>query len=123
MLLILWWCYRYCVSLSHRKHHTVSLQTGLSPLAPDQWKPFLAVYSAFFVFNNIVRPIRFAASVAVSPYFDRLIAAVQKRTKVPRGWAIGICVFFVNVLGTVGLMAAGISVASMAAGVPPFPMK
>jgi hypothetical protein len=98
-------------------------QTGLSPLAPDQWKPFLAVYSAFFVFNNIVRPIRFAASVAVAPYFERLIQSVQNRLKLSRGWAIGLCVFAVNIVGTLTLMGTGISIASTLAGVPAFPGK
>eukprot|EP00545_Synedropsis_sp_CCMP1620_P008017 CAMPEP_0119013436 /NCGR_PEP_ID=MMETSP1176-20130426/8447_1 /TAXON_ID=265551 /ORGANISM="Synedropsis recta cf, Strain CCMP1620" /LENGTH=209 /DNA_ID=CAMNT_0006966527 /DNA_START=137 /DNA_END=766 /DNA_ORIENTATION=+ len=100
-----------------------SRKTGLSPLAPDQWKPFLAVYSAFFVFNNIVRPIRFAASVAVAPYFERMIQAVQRKTKLPRGWSIGLCVFAVNIVGTLSLMATGITIASTLAGVPPFPGK
>jgi hypothetical protein len=39
--------YAICVSIAW---YGFSKKTGLSPLAPDQWKPFLAVYAGFFVF-------------------------------------------------------------------------
>jgi hypothetical protein len=95
-----------------------SKRTGLSPLAPGQWKSFLAVYAGFYVFNNIVRPIRFALSVSVSIYFDRLVQGIQDKFKVKRGVAIGLTVFLANVVGTIALMCLGISIASAAAGVP-----
>lgn len=95
----------------------------MSPLAPDQWKPFLAIYSAFFVFNNLVRPFRFAASVAVAPSFERLIQSVQQKLNVSRGIAIGLCVFVVNIVGTLSLMTLGIAIASTLAGVPAIPLK
>jgi hypothetical protein len=95
----------------------------LSPLAPGQWKPFLAVYSAFFIFNNIVRPIRFAVSLAVSAYFERMIQSVQKRTRLSRGVSVGLVVIAVNIFGTLSLMGAGISIASTLAGVPAIPLK
>lgn len=95
-----------------------SKQTGLSPLAPQQWKPFLAVYSACIALNNVLRPLVFAASVAVSPYFEMLISSVQRRTKLSRAWSVGLCIFLVNVVGTVGFMAGGVMVASTLAGVP-----
>jgi len=87
-------------------------------LAPGQWKPFLAVYAGFYVFNNIVRPIRFGLSVAVSRYFDKLVDFVQKKTKCSRGVSIGLVVFVMNFCGTLGLMALGISLAAFLAGVP-----
>lgn len=64
-------------------------QTGLSPLAPGQWKPFLAVYAGFYVFNNIIRPLRFGASVVVSKYFDNFVSFIQNKTKLSRKWSIG----------------------------------
>ncbi|CAJ1953340.1 unnamed protein product [Cylindrotheca closterium] len=97
-----------------------SKQTGLSPLAPQQWKKFLAVYSGFYVFNNIVRPIRLGISVGVSLYFERLVKTIQELLRVKKGVAIFITVFLANVVGTIALMCLGIWLASMAAGVPVF---
>jgi hypothetical protein len=98
-------------------------QTGLSPLAPGQWKPFLAVYAGFFVFNNIIRPVRLAVAVVVSPYFDRFINGIQNRLQVSRGIAIGSTVILVNLFGTIAFMSAGILLAGAAAGVPVFAPK
>jgi hypothetical protein len=92
-------------------------------LAPNQWTNFLAVYSAFFIFNNLVRPLRFAASVAVAPYLERLIQFVQTKFRLSRPVSIGICVFLVNIVGTLSLMTVGISIASTLAGVPAVPIK
>jgi hypothetical protein len=97
-----------------------SKRTGLSPLAPGQWKGFLAVYAGFYVFNNIVRPIRLALSVSVSIYFERVVAFFQETFKVNKGVAVGLTVFFANVVGTITLMCLGISIAATAAGVPVF---
>lgn len=97
-----------------------SSQTGMSPLAPGQWKKFLAVYAGFFVFNNIVRPIRFGISVGVSLYFEKLVQAIQETFRVKKGVAIFLTVFFANVVGTIALMCTGIWLASLAAGVPVF---
>jgi hypothetical protein len=92
-------------------------------LAPDQWKPFLAVYAGFFVFNNAIRPIRIGLSVAVSRYFDRIVNAIQDKLKIRKAYAIGIVVFLANIVGTLGAMALGISLASAASGVAIFPPK
>lgn len=112
----------YCVTVS-LAWFGFTKKTGLSPLAPGQWKPFLAVYAGFYVFNNFIRPIRIAASVGVSKYFDMVINSVQEKTKVPRGVAIGITVFLFNIVGTCSFMALGISIASALSGVPIFPPK
>jgi hypothetical protein len=95
----------------------------LSPLAKGQWKPFLGVYAGFYIFNNIIRPVRFAASVAIAPYFERLIGQVQERTKLGRGWSLGLTIFLVNVVGTLSLLSLGVSLASIASGVPAIPLK
>lgn len=100
-----------------------SKRTGLSPLAPGQWKPFLAVYAGFYVFNNIVRPVRFALSVSVSMYFDRVVSTIQEKLNVKKGVAVGLTVFLANVVGTITLMCLGIAMASAAAGVAIFPPK
>ena len=98
-------------------------QTGLSPLAPGQWKGFLAVYAGFWVFNNIIRPVRFTAAVAVSPQLDNVVNYLQDRLNVSKGVAILTTVFLLNVVGTTFFMCSGIALAALAAGVPVFPPK
>jgi hypothetical protein len=100
-----------------------SKKTGLSPLAPGQWKGFLAVYAGFYVFNNFVRPMRLAASVGVAPYFEKAVNTIQRKTKLSKGVSVGIVVFLANVCGTTSLMSLGIYIASLAAGIPIFPPK
>eukprot|EP01082_Thalassiosira_pseudonana_P003960 g2836.t1 g2836 contig12:891763-892215(+) len=112
----------YAVTLS-LSWYGFSKKTGLSPLAPGQWKPFLAVYAGFYVFNNIIRPLRFGASVVVSKYFDNFVGYIQDKTKLSRKWSIAVVVFLANVLGTFTAMGLGVSLAAAAAGVPIFPPK
>jgi hypothetical protein len=92
----------------------------MSPLAPGQWKPYLAIYAGFYVFNSIIRPIRVAVAVSVSPFFDRVISGIQNRLKVNRTIAIVLTVVSVNLIGTLAIMCGCIQVAATAAGVPVF---
>ena len=112
----------YCVSVSIA-WFAFTTKTGLSPLAKGQWKPFLAVYAGFYVFNNIVRPFRIAAAVGVSKYFDQIITTLQNKMKLSRAVAIGLTVFTINICGTFALMALGITAASSLSRVPVFPPK
>jgi len=112
----------YCVSVSIA-WFAFTTKTGLSPLAKGQWKPFLAVYAGFYVFNNIVRPLRIAAAVGVSKYFDQIITTLQNKMKLSRAVAIGLTVFIINICGTFALMALGITAASSLSRVPVFPPK
>jgi len=112
----------YSVTLS-LAWYGFSKKTKLSPLAPGQWKPFLAVYAGFYVFNNIVRPIRFAASAVVSKYFDNAVAFIERKTKLSKKWSIFVMVFLANICGTFAAMGLGVKIASSAAGVPIFPAK
>lgn len=54
---------------------------------------------------------------------DNIVNMVETKFRVKRGVAIGITVFLANVVGTISLMCAGISIASIAAGVPIFVKK
>lgn len=112
----------YCVTVS-MAWYGFSVKTRLSPLAPGQWKGFLAVYAGFYVFNNFIRPMRLALSVAVTPYFDKAVDAVQRKTKLNKKVAIGIVVFLANICGTTSLMSLGVYIASLLAGIPIFPSK
>jgi len=112
----------YCVTVS-LAWFGFTKKTGLSPLAKGQWKPFLAVYAGFYVFNNFIRPFRVALSVGVSKYLDNVIEFIQKKTNASKGLAIFLTVFLFNIVGTTSLMALGISFASFLSGVPVFPPK
>lgn len=96
----------------------LAVQTGLSPLAPGQWKPFLAVYAGFFVFLNIIRPLRFGISIALSKYFERMLLFFQNRFQVNRAGAIGMLMFCVNFCGSLAIITVGIALASALSGVP-----
>lgn len=83
--------------------------TGLSPLAPGQWKAYLLAYTALYaVVGNALRPIRFSISVAITPVFDRFVAFLQQRLGVSKPVAFGCCVFIVNVCGTCTYLALGL---------------
>ena len=99
-----------------------NIQNKVSPLGPGQWKPFLMIYSGFWIFNNIVRPIRLGISLAlVAPQFDRILNYIQTQYHVSRTVAIAITVFMANVVGTISAMSLGIVIASILSGVPIFP--
>jgi len=97
---------------------TFGKANGLSPLAAGQWKAFLLVYAGFFAANNVLRPLRFSLSLVITPAFDRIIDALQKRTKLSRPVCTGITVFLVNVCGTFSYLFGGLFVATKIAGVP-----
>mmetsp|Transcript_3578 Transcript_3578/g.12846 ORF Transcript_3578/g.12846 Transcript_3578/m.12846 type:complete len:257 (+) Transcript_3578:95-865(+) len=99
---------------------SVMKATGLSPLAPveGQLAKFGVVYGGLFVLQNVIRPIRFGISVAVSPFFDKLVTFFQNRLGVARPFAFGICVFLVNVCGTIAYLVGGLLLVSSFLGVP-----
>jgi len=107
----------YSVSVS-LAWYVFSKQTGVSPLAKGQWPKFLAVYAGFYVFNNVIRPVRITLSAYVASYFDRMVKATQEKFHCKKGVAISIIVFFFNIVGTLSAMSAGITLASIASGVP-----
>lgn len=90
----------------------------LSPLAPGQWKGFLAIYSGFFVFLNVIRPLRFALALTVSPQFERMIRYLQRRYGFSRPVAIAVMVFVFNVTCSFAVLFGGVALASLVSGVP-----
>ena len=91
-------------------------QTGLSPLSN---KPaFLLTYAGFTVALNVIRPARFALSVAISPYFERINKYFQRKFGVSAKAATVLVVVFVNLIGTCSLMGLGVGLASVLSGVP-----
>ncbi len=87
-------------------------------MAPGQKPAFLAVYAGFTVMLNVIRPARFALSMAISPYFERIRKSIQNKFGVsPRAAAV-LMIIFINFIGTCSLMACGVGLASVLSGVP-----
>ncbi len=102
---------------------TFSKKSGMSPLAPGQWKGFLAIYAGFYVFSSLLRPLRVGLAIGISKYFDSALNQIQEKMNCPRPVAIGILVVLANILVTCAVMALGVSLASVLSGVPVFPPK
>lgn len=95
--------------------------TGLSPLAQGQWKKYLLVYATFFAANNLLRPLRFSLSLAITPAFDKFIDLIQRRTGWARRNSTAITVFLVNICGTFTYLFGGLFLATTLAKVPLLP--
>lgn len=95
--------------------------TGLSPLAQGQWKKYLLVYATFFAANNLLRPLRFSLSLAITPAFDKFIDLIQRRTGWARRNSTAITVFLVNICGTFTYLFGGLFLATTIAKVPLLP--
>lgn len=102
-------------------------RTGFTPLDPGQWPKFLVVYGGFWMLQNILRPARFALSVALSPFFDRFVEFVKAKAgavtnrEINKPTAFGITVFIVNVLGSFSYLFLGLFLSTLIAGVPLLP--
>ena len=90
-------------------------------MAPGQGKVFLSIYSGFFVFSNVIRPLRAAGAVAMSPLFDKLMGALQERFQVGRSQAILLTLLLANVGCSLSLIGVGVFGVSALTGVPVFP--
>ena len=86
--------------------------TGLSPLVPGQWKKFLLVYAGFFAANNMLRPLRFSFSLAITPIFDTIIDKIQSKTSWSRRTSTGLTIFLINICGTFTYLFAGLFLAT-----------
>jgi hypothetical protein len=95
--------------------------TGLSPLAQGQWKKYLLVYATFFAANNLLRPLRFSLSLAITPAFDKVIDLIQRRSGWTRRNSTAITVFLVNICGTFTYLFGGLFLATTFAKVPLLP--
>lgn len=95
-----------------------SKRTGLSPLHPGQKAAFFTMYAGFTLALNVIRPARFALSMAISPTFDKIRKGIQVRLGVGPKTAATLMIIFINLMGTTSLMCAGIGLASMLSGVP-----
>ena len=108
---------------------TFSKASGLSPLVPGQWKPFLITYAAIYgSLGSILRPFRFALAVGAPPLYTALINRVRgflpfqsSRPALNRGLALFMVSGVLNIAGTCGIIAFGVWLAGVVTGVPAFP--
>ena len=106
-----------------------SRTSGLSPLAPGQWKRFLATYVAIYATaGTLLRPFRFAAAISLTPVYSSLILRVRNRLpyrdtnpKLNRTLALILISLICNTTGTLLLFGAGVLAAGAVSGVNPFP--
>ena len=84
---------------------------------------FLSLYGGLVLLQNVIRPLRFAISAALSPGFDKLILTIQNKTGLNKAKSMAIVVFTVNVLGTFTMLFTGVALASLLSGVAIFPPK
>lgn len=89
-----------------------------SPFSKNQWKTFGLIYAGIWTANNLLRPLRISAAIALSPLYDKAIDKVSVRTGLERNASCVIIVLCVNVLGTLSALALGALIGSKVAKVP-----
>lgn len=98
--------------------YAFSVQTGMSPLFPGQWKPFLAVLAGSMAVDASTKPIRLAVSLAAAPMSDKAMSWLQQKCGSKR---VAYGVVFAAIIGSAfGLLGAGVCLASSVSGVPIF---
>jgi hypothetical protein len=96
-----------------------SMKTGMSPLFPGQWKPFLALNATFMAMDSVLKPIRFAVAIATAPYADRVMVWLKNKFNGSKSAATA-AAFAVVVAASFGMFAGGIALASSFSGVAVF---
>jgi len=97
--------------------YIASMKTGVSPLAPGQWRSLLAAYASLYVVAALIRPFRIAVALGATHKMEELLQYMQKRMGCTRTNAIG-TVFAFGVVLWLTCCAAGVTLASALAGVP-----
>jgi len=97
--------------------YIASMKTGLSPLAPGQWRTLLAAYASLYVVAALIRPFRIAVALGATHKMEQFLQYMQKRIGCTRASSIGI-VFAFGIVMWLCCCAAGVTLASALAGVP-----
>lgn len=106
-----------------------SRASGLSPLAPNQWKPYLATYGAIYLtLGSLLRPFRIATAIGLTPGYSMIVKNLREklpfttsRPRLNRFLAVFIISILVNTAGTCLLCAGGACFAGFVTGVPAVP--
>jgi len=99
--------------------YLASKRTGLSPLAPGQWKSLLAAYVSLYAAIQLLKPLRIAAAVATSKLSNDFLDSTQAKLNCSRVHAIAFQ-YSLGWIAWVGLTTLGVSCASFLTGVPIF---
>lgn len=97
--------------------YIASMKSGISPLAPGNWRSLLAAYASLYVVAALARPLRIAFALGLTPKMEHFVQYVQKRIGCTRTSAIGM-IFAFGVVMWLACCAAGVTLASTLAGVP-----
>jgi len=108
---------------------TFSKSSGLSPLVPGQWKPFLATYLAIYAtLGTLLRPVRLAIALGATPIYSNFVRRVRdilpfrsSRPALNRSLALFLVSVVLNVFCTSGIIVFGAWIAGVISGVPAFP--
>jgi hypothetical protein len=92
-------------------------RTGLSPLAPGEWKSLLAAYGTIYAVVQLLRPFRVAAAIAMSKLSKEFLEATEEKLDCNRRTAIGVQ-FALGWLAWLAVATTGVTLASIATGVP-----
>lgn len=92
-------------------------RTGLSPLAPGNWKSLLAAYGTIYAAVQLLRPFRVAAAVAMSKLSKEFLEATEAKLDCNRRTAVAVQFAF-GWLAWAVVATTGVTLASLATGVP-----
>ncbi|CAB9502268.1 expressed unknown protein [Seminavis robusta] len=107
------------VSLLSCAWYVFSVRTGVSPIAPGQWKPFLAVLSGFLAINVAIKPVKISVALAATPLTERAMGCLKHKCHGSKSLTTGLVLSFLIVAALCSL-SGGVIVASTLAGVPVF---
>lgn len=94
-------------------------RTGASPLASGAaLRQFGITYGGLYIISNLIRPLRIALALSISPAFDKFIKNIERTLNCKRGLAIILTVLLANVVGTFAFLFGGLGLASALTGVP-----
>eukprot|EP01025_Chloroclados_australasicus_P052824 TRINITY_DN6172_c0_g1_i1.p2 TRINITY_DN6172_c0_g1~~TRINITY_DN6172_c0_g1_i1.p2 ORF type:complete len:224 (-),score=13.01 TRINITY_DN6172_c0_g1_i1:226-843(-) len=73
--------YGACFTIGWASHVAA---TGTIPFAQGQWPGFMARLAGLLVLQQFLRPLRFSGAMLLTPFVDRIMAAVQNRFKISK---------------------------------------
>lgn len=88
-------------------------RTGMMPFAPGQWKGFVAIYAGLWALYSVLRPLRIALAIALTPLVDRMMEYLVHKLGVERRQAfflllIALIVFTLSSFGMAVWILGGI---------------
>ena len=92
-------------------------RTGMSPLAPGQWKNLLAAYGTLYAFVQVLKPFRVAMAIAMSKLCKQGLDATQEYYQSSRKTAMAVQ-YGLGWVAWLAMTSIGIVIASVRTGTP-----